>query len=66
MYAVNSKFKKKLENSKKYEIFWHQRGWGAQGACKFLLCFDTVGARGEKNYIWRRKNSEKCTILFFC
>lgn len=43
------------ENLKIYEIFWHQRGLGLQGACKILLCLDTVGARGEKNKIWLGK-----------
>ena len=53
---MNSKFEiKQQENSKKYEFFWYPRYSGVQGACKYLLCLDIVGARGEKNKIWLGK-----------
>ena len=31
----------------------------------FFLRFDTVGARGEKNKIWRRKDFEKNALFCF-
>ena len=65
MYAVSSKFKKIARKFKKYEIFWHQRGWGAQGACNFFLRFYTVGARGEKKPNLAQKKTLKNALFCF-